>query len=74
MWIFQAVGYDADYKTPHIPGPSPVLANLTYPYSPHDAPHEFLIFKKSVPYPTAVTPWSNEVPQAELFKIPPAYN
>jgi len=41
--VVQAVGYDASDYTPHIPAPFPVLANLTYPFSPHDDPHEFLI-------------------------------
>ncbi len=40
-----------------LPNPSPVLANLIKPFSPHEVPIEFFTLIKSGPNPTAVTPW-----------------
>jgi hypothetical protein len=42
-----------------------------YPFSPHPVPHEFLTNQYESVYPTAKTPWFNEVPQLE--KIPDLY-
>ena len=61
---------------PQIPAPlaTPILM---YPSTPQSAPQEFLTRKYScpfsVPYPTARTPWSREVPQAEEVRTPPVY-
>ena len=47
------------------------LANLMYPDSPHDVPHEFLINQYESVTPTNKTPWFNEV--AQLLKTPLLY-
>lgn len=44
------------------------LANLTYPSSPQDVPHEFLTYQYSSVIPTNKTPWLRLVTQ--LLKIP----
>ena len=57
----QLDGMEAESVIPHWFG-----AILTYPWSPHEAPQEFLTRKYScplsVPYPTARTPWSSFLP------------
>jgi hypothetical protein len=35
------VGWEADWLIPQTPAPDST-PSLTYPFSPHDAPHEFL--------------------------------
>jgi len=54
----------------------------TNPWFPHEAPHEFLTcqygtdFPATVAtlYPTAKTPWSNDVPHAFEVITPDVYN
>jgi len=48
----QRVGKEAALARPQV---FP-LANLIYPFSPHDEAHEFLTIQASAVYPTRVTP------------------
>ena len=46
-------------------------ASLMYPPSPHEVPHEFLIFQLPPMTPTRRTAWL--IPEAQLLKTPDLY-
>ena len=61
------LGYEAMLQTPQV---FPV-DNLMKPFSPQDAPHEFLIHQFPPETPTKVTPWLSLVEQ--LLNTPLEY-